>query len=256
MTCTHQRKSEWFELSDEELDYHVGQYGVTRRATIAFCDWLEKEGILEPERGERILDLGAGAGANTHYMARRYPAKSVVGVELNPALVELGVQCAAESGVDNFELVQGDLYELVASPFGGCGGVVSFQTLSWLPEWEVPVRKMAGLGPRWIAVTSLFFEGEVEYRIEVRDYKRPKAGKAYEDSYCNVYSIPRLRKLLAEMGYSDFRFTPFAIDIDLPKPDGLRFGTYTESLVGGGRLQISGALLMPWYFVVARKAKS
>ena len=43
------------------------------------------------------------------------------------------------------------------------------------------------------------------------------------------------------------------MDIDLPKPDSPRMGTYTVKSESGERLQFSGALFMSWYFVLAEK---
>lgn len=39
----------------------------------------------------------------------------------------------------------------------------------------------------------------------------------------------------------------------LPKPEKAGLGTYTEKLEDGRRIQISGGLMLPWYFIVACK---
>ena len=46
---------------------------------------------------------------------------------------------------------------------------------------------------------------------------------------------------------------PFEIDIDLPQTDNIDIGTYTVKLENKKRIQISAALMMPWYFIVASK---
>ena len=38
----------------------------------------------------------------------------------------------------------------------------------------------------------------------------------------------------------------FEIPFDIPKPPIDQMGTYTEKLVDGRRLQISGSMIMPW----------
>jgi len=61
-----------------------------------------------------------------------------------------------------------------------------------------------------------------------------------------------VRDFLATHGYGEFVYTPFEIDIDLAKPpDGM--GIYTETLANGRRLQISGPVLMNWYFIMAKR---
>jgi hypothetical protein len=62
------------------------------------------------------------------------------------------------------------------------------------------------------------------------------------------------QKFFREKGFSKFEYIPFEIDIDLPKPVGTGFdGTYTETLKNGERIQISGPILMSWYFVLAQQ---
>jgi hypothetical protein len=75
----------------------------------------------------------------------------------------------------------------------------------------------------------------------------PEAGPGPHDSRGLI------EQFLADRGYRDFRYTPFEIDIDLPKPQKKVMGTYTEKLADGRRLQISGPLLMTWHFISARR---
>lgn len=73
------------------------------------------------------------------------------------------------------------------------------------------------------------------------------------EKYYNIYSLSRVQKCFKEQGYSNFKFIKFEIDIDLPRPDTMDIGTYTINTEDGKRIQISGGLMMPWYFVVAYK---
>jgi hypothetical protein len=67
--------------------------------------------------------------------------------------------------------------------------------------------------------------------------------------------LQRTEELFAKEGYDRFDWTPFDIDIDLPKTDYKWMGTYTERLEDGRRLQRSGPILMPWHFVCAARAE-
>jgi hypothetical protein len=73
-------------------------------------------------------------------------------------------------------------------------------------------------------------------------------------SFYNVYSIPKLDRLSKEFGYVVSKVKKFSIDVDLPKPLDVDFmSTYTEKLVSAekdSRIQISGPVLMNWYFVM------
>jgi len=63
----------------------------------------------------------------------------------------------------------------------------------------------------------------------------------HSTSYCNVYALKQ-------------RFKRFDIDIDLPKGSHGGLGTYTELLADGRRLQISGPIMLSWYFILAMAA--
>ena len=87
--------------------------------------------------------------------------------------------------------------------------------------------------------------------MHFKDYYRPQEGREYSDIYYNIHSLIRFRKYLKELGYSKFEYVPFDIDIDLPRTDSLDIGTYTVRLEDGKRIQISGGMMMPWYFIAA-----
>jgi 2-polyprenyl-3-methyl-5-hydroxy-6-metoxy-1,4-benzoquinol methylase len=52
-------------------------------------------------RGRRLLDFGCGAGASTFSMATLLPATDIIGLELDPARVELSRKIAARRGTRN-----------------------------------------------------------------------------------------------------------------------------------------------------------
>ena len=70
---------------------------------------------------------------------------------------------------------------------------------------------------------------------------------AYRESGLDIWTTPQGLPGV-ELGFNNIKYKPFEIDIDLAKPVN-RMGTYTEKLENGHRIQISGPLLMPWYFV-------
>ncbi len=245
-----QRTAEWLDKNKVNTDYHERQFREPYRSTVAFCDWLETERLMCPESEQRILDLCSGAGANIYYMSKRYPKSSFLGVDINPDNVEQGNAFFQSKGMDNC-LEVGDVYNLDPKYVSGFDGVVSFQSLMALPEFERPLRAMAKLAPEWIAATSLFYDGPVSCIIDMTEYD--VGLEANRSGFYNVYSLPVVRKHMQANGYRDFRFTPFEIDVDLPKQRQGLMSTYTEKLEDGRRLQISGPLLMPWYFIAATR---
>jgi hypothetical protein len=224
-----------------EQEYHERQYREIKRSTVLFCDWLESEGLLKD--GQVIIDLACGMGANVCYMAKRYPDSVFIGIDSNPDLIDRGNGIISKLGASNCRLEVGDIYNLPIQ-YQIADGLVSMQTLSWLPTYKNALKEMINLNPKWMAITSLFYNGLVECDIKVRE--------PHWTQYYNIYSLPEFKEFLWFMGYGNISATPFEIDIDIPKPNHKGMETYTRESEGK-RLQISGPLLMPWYFISARK---
>ena len=134
----------------------------------------------------------------------------------------------------------------------GADGVISLQTLSWLSEMREPmVQIFEVIKPNWIGISSLFYEGDISCKVEVYEHSRSRK------TYYNVYSLKELDRLANDYGYSVVKFSRFDIGIDLPKPKNIDvMGTFTERVLENSdsrRLQISGPLLMNWYFVLLEK---
>lgn len=246
-----EEKKSWNNIEDIEKEYHMRQYIQPYRSTEVFIDWLENTGILTKNSKMRICDMACGEGANLRYMSLRFPDCKFKGIELNHDLIKQG---GALNKISNCSMQQGDWYNLDAELKNEFDGIISFQTLSWLPEYKEAIKCLTDLNPKWIAISSLFYEGDIDYTIQLKDYTRGKDSETdYKSYYYNIYSIVRIKKIFSEYGYSKFYFKPFDIDIDLEKPDREGLGTYTIKTEKGKRIQISGGLMLPWYFIIAEK---
>jgi hypothetical protein len=233
----------------EKNNYHEKQFQQPYRSTVLFCDWLVSLNLLNKDIRSEIGDICAGKGANIFYMAKRFVNSNFTGIEINPEFVKQGNAYFAAQRQKRCRLLEDDLYRLNEMHIGRYEGIVSYQSLKCLPDYKTPIEKMIALNPKWIAITSLFFEGNYNARISVQHISQPQ-----DDGYFyNVYSIPAIKKLFEMHGYSNFLYIPFEIDIDIPKPDTTDMKTYTERLLNGKRIQISGPLLMNWYFIAAKK---
>lgn len=242
-----QDTSQWIE--GVNLEYHESQYDNPYQSTIAFCNYLKSKQLLTSESKFTIVDVGAGLGGNIYYLSSQFPNCTFLGIDLNPDLVNRGNEILRAKRVENCNLIVGDIYSLDKMHFPEINGIVSFQTLSWLPGYEAALQQLCGLNADWIALSSLFYEGRVSCKIEVSEYE--ESLQVSRNSFYNVYSLPIIKDFLKNFGYKSFDFIPFEIDIDLDKPNEHVMGTYTEKTKGGKRIQISGPLMLPWYFVSA-----
>lgn len=236
---------------DSSKNYHIRQYESVYRSTEKFVEWLEKSGYLGVNMPQNICDMACGGGANLGYLSDQFKDSFFTGIDLSQQLIDYGTDQL--KGRSNCKLCQGDWFHLDEKWINKFDGIISFQTLSWLPEYYESLKQLAMLNPKWIAISSLFYEGDIEYTIKLRNYYRTLENKEYEEEYYNIYSLIRIRKYFESLGYHKFEYTPFEIDIDLPKTESLDIGTYTIKTENDKRLQISAALMMPWYFIVASR---
>jgi hypothetical protein len=129
--------------------------------------------------------------------------------------------------------------------------VISLQTLSWLPSYQKAIDAITKLSPKWIALTSLFYDGPVEAKTVITQF-----GDTTEEDivlHYNTYSIPEVKLYLHERGFTDFKYVRFDMPIDLPRNSDGKMQTYIEKTDDGRRLQVSGPLLLNWYFICAVK---
>ena len=106
--------------------------------------------------------------------------------------------------------------------------------------------------PNWIGMSGLFYEGDISCITEVFEHIKNRK------VYYNTYSIKELQRIAEDYGYEVTKAVPFQIDIDITKSSNLDImGTHTRTTHGekGERLQISGPLLLNWYFVLLEKIK-
>lgn len=248
-----QDKSLWLKLSKKDIsNYHEKQFQNPYRSTVFFTDWLKSLNLLSSKKTQNILDIGSGEGANLSYLAQRFTQSNFTGVDLNKNLVKKGNLIFKKLNLKNCKLEIGDLYALDKKYKGEVEGVISLQTLSWLPSYELPVEEMIKLKPKWIALSSLFYDGLIECEIKVRDHTGFK-NKKYKEVFYNVYSLKLIEGLFRKKGYKKFKYIPFEIDVDIEKNKDGRMGTYTVKTKNGSRMQISGPLLMNWYFIIAER---
>lgn len=191
-----------------------------------------------------VLDACCGIGDLVYYLSRLNAAATFTGVDKADFLI-----AAARENFDNPNVTfqQGDVYAL-SEQFGEKSFDLSVckQTLSWLPGYEKPVQELMKVSRRAVFISSLFYDGRIDFETRVREYGSASGREDY-NAYYNVYSFPVFREFCVNHGAKDVVGFDFHIGIDIPKPADLdRMGTYTVKLDSGERLQVSGALLMPW----------
>lgn len=229
------------------MDYHMKQWNEPKESTKVFLETFSNELSMS----KNIIDIGAGAGAATYYLAKRNSRTEFIGIDHSKELIESAKKTSREFHLTNLSFETGDWFNL-DKKWGGVDGVISLQTLSWLPEMRIPMTQIFEIiKPDWIGLTSLFYEGDISCRVEVFEHSRSRK------TFYNVYSLKELNRLSAAYGYEIVKSNRFDIEIDIPKSTNIDLmGTFTEKIEGSSdykRLQISGPLLMNWYFVLIKQ---
>jgi SAM-dependent methyltransferase len=98
-------------------------------------------GPLRP--GERVVDVGSGAGLDSLIAARMVgPGGQVIGVDMTPAMLARARVAAAEAGLSNVEFREG-YAESLPVPDGWADVVISNGVLNLLPDKAGALTEMA-----------------------------------------------------------------------------------------------------------------
>jgi methyltransferase-like protein/2-polyprenyl-3-methyl-5-hydroxy-6-metoxy-1,4-benzoquinol methylase len=103
-------------------------------------------GLPSPEVSHaRVLEIGCAAGGNLVPFAASHPAARVVGIDLSQVQIDEGRRGARALGLDNLELVAGDIARMDIAALGEFDFVIAHGVYSWVPT-EVQDALLAGIG--------------------------------------------------------------------------------------------------------------
>jgi arsenite methyltransferase len=112
-------------------DELVGVPGSARELALGVGNHLRYADI---EAGERILDLGCGAGIDTIMAARRAgPTGRVIALDFLPEMLERTQQAAAAAGLQNVDTLEGDM-EAIPLPANSIDQVISNGVINLSPR--------------------------------------------------------------------------------------------------------------------------
>lgn len=98
-------------------------------------------GKIKP--GERVVDIGCGAGIDSLIAARMVaPDGQVVGVDMTSSMLERARQAAKEAGIDNVDFRQGYGEDLPVDD-GWADVIISNGVLNLMPDKSAALKEMA-----------------------------------------------------------------------------------------------------------------
>jgi len=118
----------------EDLDYPEELARVPERAVESFAGVANPFSLGRLEVGERVLDLGSGAGTDSLVAAQMVGSTgSVTGIDMTPEMLAKARAAAAEMGATNVEFVESEA-ELLPFADGSFDVVISNGVIDLIPD--------------------------------------------------------------------------------------------------------------------------
>jgi arsenite methyltransferase len=124
------------EYADEWLE------GIPETSIESFAGTGNPFSLGLPRPGEKVLDLGSGAGMDSLIAARMVgPDGRVIGVDMTPAMLEKSRQAARQAGLSNVEFREGYAEDLPVED-GWADVVISNGVLNLMPDKAAALEEM------------------------------------------------------------------------------------------------------------------
>src|SRR5215217_2135525 len=125
------------EYADEWLE------GIPESSIESFAGTGNPFSLGELLPGERVVDVGCGAGIDSLIAAKKVGAAGhVIGVDMTPTMLEKARQAAEETALANVEFREGHAEELPV-PDGWADVVISNGVLNLMPDKDAALEEMA-----------------------------------------------------------------------------------------------------------------
>lgn len=239
-------------FSEETPASEIYQIDNVYMSTAAMSKIMRK--LLSESRVETIFDLGCGIGAATLYFAKEFPNVEFVGLDYNSEGIVIANQLAANLGIANAIFKTQDIFDTSETFCAEETAVISIHTLCCFKEFEPFFNKILSFQPEWFVVNSLFWKGNLDVLIHIRDWDNLKPDQI-PDSDFNIFSKTRITNFCQQFNYHSV-FDDFFPDVSLEEPSDFRRATYTLKTEINSKTQFSGPVHLPWSFLIARKVAS
>ncbi|WP_439382839.1 class I SAM-dependent methyltransferase [Amycolatopsis lexingtonensis] len=167
--------------------------------------------------GDRVLDIGCGAGATTRDAARSAPEGSVLGVDVAASVLETARRLAAEEGVPNATFEQADAQSHPFPPAHFDLAISRFGTMFFADPVAAFTNIGRALRPGARLVQLVWQDAVRQEWAEWADAIKPPPGGAATSLGGSPFSLgdPRtVREVLAAAGFTGVEVTDLSEPID------------------------------------------
>jgi SAM-dependent methyltransferase len=166
-------------------------------------------------KGERLLDVGCGAGHFIHSLIKRGLDINYYGLDYSPSFISIGKEAYMKKGLDPERLFALSIDELYGFPIDIA---LYLNVLSFNPDFRRPLFRAVENGAKHILVRDSFGDKTI-IRWEPDDYL--DKGKTHLRSYWNEWSRAEVEEFFKSLGWKSVVFIKDA-----------RTGGETELVVG------------------------
>ena len=240
------RKYQYFEGNKDE-EFNISEMNKYLKTKQEIDKILEK--IISPiikEKKLKILDACCGIGHITNLLKNISHESDFIGIDQSDYLIKKAQELFKNTKNTSFEVA--DIYDIKEKYQKEFDISICWKTISWLPYYDQILKNLIHMTKDHIFLSSLFYEGDIDFEIKVREFKKESGSEGF-NSYYNVYSLPQFKKFVYSLGAKDIEVFDFDIDIDIAQPPIYQMGTYTVKLENSKKIQISGAVVMNWKII-------
>jgi SAM-dependent methyltransferase len=117
--------------------------GIPESTIVSFAGTGNPFSVGRPRPGERVVDVGCGAGIDSLIAARMVgPLGSVIGVDMTPAMLDKARTSTGEAGLTNVEFREG-FGEALPVDSSWADVVISNGVLNLMPDKDAALHEMA-----------------------------------------------------------------------------------------------------------------
>jgi arsenite methyltransferase len=160
------------------------------------------QAIAALEPGERVLDLGSGAGFDAFLAARQVgPTGSVIGVDMTPEMVDRARTNAAKTGLHHVEFRLGDIEQLPVAD-ASVDVVMSNCVINLAPNKTAVFRdafRVLAPGGR-LAISDVVATGNLPAALAADP-------AAYTGCLAGAAPVADLERMIAQAGFTNVRIT-------------------------------------------------
>ena len=232
-------------MKDSELTQLHKPY----ESTIRFEKFLKKNKLLT-KKTKNIIDIGSGIGSNLHYFSKKNNLIKFTGSDYDKKRISLAKKLNNNKNI-NFEYL--NILNLNKKFVNKFDGLISIHAFCCFKTPDVIIKNICKIKPNWIAINSLFYNGNLDVLIHIRDYDQPSLKDNNPNSDFNIFSLSKIEREFKKYNYKLVKIYPYFPSNPILKPKYNRRGSYTIKTEFNKFSTFSGPVYLPWHFILLKK---